>query len=1092
MTSQATATRHGIGETGAPETVNPSAGTAGLQPLALPTGTGRVAALAAAVVAGTTTAGALGAVSATWTEVALLTSGALLLLVAAIALGLQARAILLFAFVTALVAAPVAASAEFSVQAAAIRLLVLLPAVVAATFLWILWRVPDARSVLSGLLIGLLGALVCTAWPVLAVLGGYRIAREASALAIACVAGVAPLAWAAASFGRLSALRAGFLMAEVRDAAFRVVTLVAACAAALRAGTEVEHLVSAGTYATPLESLTPAAGWTAAIAILAVLVWSTWRLPGWLSALQLRGRIDADAVGEPLVFITLGCLAALAIWRIDDTTPPGSAIWVAVASGGAYAWCRLRYAAPVRTRGAPLWIVVAGGNGEAVGELAAEAAAAWKAGQVTVLAEPEAVSKVGGEHLHAAVRAGLGVSLFPKRMAHLEDWDDAQPDEWRALPVRELYAPGELWPQILSERVEPDARLLAIVLTPATSSISASVGDDEAEEPQDRDDTTPALAATIRRRAARIASRLLRAAGRAIDAPGAVALFVPRSNAPRLRANAGADDVAPLASEAASGKARLRERLRELTPAAAPMVVRHVLVLCPIAQGIPTSAQVTGRSLAERVVQLVHGERDRAGRIVEVWVGPSGSPSGTLRRLFRMSIGTWRHASVLIGRLLETSGPTGRLSRLFITLWLAVFGRGWIGEFELVVIESDGEAVAGTLPRELVARGLARGVVSRMVAVQPPGSRHALTYPASLYAGEIRVRPGAIDVAAADVAARLLALDLVAIPSDPFIKAVRRGAAAARAGRAEKKEEPPPSPPDPAPAPEASVAPALEAPVSGAHQVPVLPRPEASVSPQMVTVERLAGAARAADGLPWLLPRSVRAAINAFVARETTGGLLLIDGSADSAVGEVPEYVASLARDRLEVYVQVDLEPEMWPRGEELVRELAMRMDLDRDQVPTYDDLQSPARARRLAVWLLSTLAHRDPRRVLLVRGGESGVAPPETLDFLGALAHEIATRGGPLKMVLHECRQAGQWAPGHPTLRVAPIEREDLVACIRQAFEDRHVPFDAGKAAQAAELTEQFAERFQGAVVGRRHRGAELRHALRRAVGMVLDEADA
>lgn len=53
---------------------------------------------------------------------------------------------------------------------------------------------------------------------------------------------------------------------------------------------------------------------------------------------------------------------------------------------------------------------------------------------------------LGGAHLRACASTRQLEPLFPTSAIHLSDWDDALPSAWTALPVRELYAPTELWP----------------------------------------------------------------------------------------------------------------------------------------------------------------------------------------------------------------------------------------------------------------------------------------------------------------------------------------------------------------------------------------------------------------------------------------------------------------------------------------------------------------------------------------------------------------------------------------------------------------------------------------------------------------------
>ena len=135
---------------------------------------------------------------------------------------------------------------------------------------------------------------------------------------------------------------------------------------------------------------------------------------------------------------------------------------VALAAALSYGWIRLWFAAPAPVANIPLWILLPHGTRGRTVSAAASAAGGWRGGQVTILAVPEDAPRIGGEHLRAAGLTGEMEALFPLRAVHLDDWADAQPDAWPALPVRELYAPAELWPFVIGSRMESPAPALVI------------------------------------------------------------------------------------------------------------------------------------------------------------------------------------------------------------------------------------------------------------------------------------------------------------------------------------------------------------------------------------------------------------------------------------------------------------------------------------------------------------------------------------------------------------------------------------------------------------------------------------------------------
>jgi ATP:ADP antiporter, AAA family len=712
-----------------------------MAPPGLPTGMGRIGASAAGTAAAVATAWALGA-RIELPELVALTIGPVLLLVA-IVIGVGGRAISIGAVVPAVFAGAFAGGFDLA-GLATVAGYVLIPCMILAGVAT-LWSMSYVGPLGRAAAMGTLATAAAIAWSLLVALGIYGLLRAGLARPVGAAIATALLTLMASSIGRSSALNIGSSFGVMRDAVFRALTLATGLVAAAWAGTALEAHIVTMTIGTPLESLAPIVSWMVAIGAFAALVSAALWLPRWLIAAQLRGRVTAVAVGEPLVFMTLACVAALVLWRQDQILVPGRACWIALASGAAYAYWRIRYAAPIPSPNTQLWIVLCDMDVDGIDDAASEIAAAWPAGQVTVLAVPAAAQKVAGEHLHAAERAGQGTALFPLRPVHLEDWDDAQPARWPSLPVRELYAPPRLWPHILGERLDPSAHVLALV--------RAAAPGPSAEQ------TTAAFAAKS------LIDRVLRVAHEAIASVRrererrVLGLFVPRSNAPALRPNLEPQDAERLAlGEVIAGEQAVIQRLRALRPLPSPLLVRHVIVQC--APG--------DEAMAEELARRIHGAYDTRGRIVECWAVGSRARYNLRRRLADVPGRPWRRSWSFIARLLGSAAHGRGVEQAlvgFIWFFLA-WDRGAEVEYELVTIESESPTRTPALPQEIVEAGLTGRVISRLVSVRSAAAEATgrLTYPPRMYAGQVRAPHGkARDVVVAHLADKLLALDLLTV-----------------------------------------------------------------------------------------------------------------------------------------------------------------------------------------------------------------------------------------------------------------------------------------------------------------------------------------
>jgi tetratricopeptide (TPR) repeat protein len=739
---------------------------------ALPLASGRVAAAAAAAAAAIATHWALGG-DVRAREVVLLVIASILLLGTILA-GVRVRVVVVLAGISGAIALPIAIGSPPEDLATSLGLATV-PVLFFVGYTLLYWLSPSERSLRAELTIWLLAAPLALLWAPLAVLGlrsllerGFRVPLVAAGAAIV-------VTWLAAEMSQNAALSIASLFGAMRDAAFRALMVAVGAAAALWTGARAEARFHALSFATPFESLAPTVGSVLAVVIGMACVIVAWRLPSRLAVARLRGRIDGRAAAEPLFFFAFtGCAVLVAVW--NDPTWPGRPSWVALAAGVAYAWCRVRYGAPEATPNTPLWMILLGDKHDA-NELS-NVATAWQVGQVTLLAAPGRLDDSAGDHVHAAASAGEATALLPMRAVHLEDWDDAQPRVWKAMPVRELYAAGDLWGTILSTRIDTEARIVAVARRPS----------EPAESEQPAEDATPSrgaafsallrgILAWVRTTASREEAaeapanqgadldRLTRGAvtslRRSVKGDEIVGYVIPRSNAPGLLPNPSEQELERIRSEVIVGEKPLLERIGTLQPAPQPVVVRHMVLQCA-----PGDA-----ALAVRIAQRLHGARDSEGRIIEAWLSTPAGPGG-LWTLSTVSVGILRNTFVLVTRLQEGM-TTSSLHRVMLAAFRLMVRHQATTEFDLVVVESAEPAPVPGFSERLLSTGLERRVISRLVAVRSAAAEASgfLAYPPSRYAGQVRVPAGkALEVAAAAVADRLLALDVIPIDARSVVQ----------------------------------------------------------------------------------------------------------------------------------------------------------------------------------------------------------------------------------------------------------------------------------------------------------------------------------
>ena len=321
---------------------------------------------------------------------------------------------------------------------------------------------------------------------------------------------------------------------------------------------------------------------------------------------------------------------------------------------------------------------------------------------------PEDAQRIGGEHLRAAGLAGEVEALFPLRPVHLDDWADAQPDAWPALPVRELYAPAEIWPLVIGSRMESSAQALVI--------------------------RGPDLPLRTR--------LLLGGFGPIFSSAPLSTAFVPRSAAPAVRPGMPAAQFTSLPGTHFEGRMlRSPDFRRLLRPHVPPIVRRFIVIFCSSEDLAP----------AERVARLIHGHLDAAGRAVDCHVVRRGAAWGTLPRI---QLGAWRLAALLLARSIAAGRkgvPTGLVAWLVrrLVAWLVTPLLGHDGATELDVVVWEG--TAGAVPPSVASLA-----VDRFTAVRPAGAGalDANSVPRAHDAGEIRLARGDSTEAVAEVVAR--------------------------------------------------------------------------------------------------------------------------------------------------------------------------------------------------------------------------------------------------------------------------------------------------------------------------------------------------
>jgi hypothetical protein len=524
---------------------------------------------------------------------------------------------------------------------------------------------------------------------------------------------------------RAAASRKAGMVASFRDGLFRVLGALIAILAALEATDAMEAAGRNTFFDSPLEGLAPGAGLLAGLTVFAALCPGLFALPKLLARAQLNGRIASGTVGEVLWFGIIGFWFSVILFVVSD------GIWqtpIMLAAFAGFLLARVGLGAARMREAVPLWIVLPQSLGSytrrpRIQDLAMILARAWQGGPVTLLALPEAALLFGGVHLHLADQVEQLASLFPRTTIECTDWQRLLPPDplWEALPVRELYPAPPVW-ICLGSMLEANAQVLVLVTSPERTGLLHEFGK---VLPPGR--TEVLSLATVN--TAVLAAHLKG--------------FVVRELPADLLKRGGPERwVATRSQQRNSG-------------------CRRVLV----------AYHKPDHAFAQRLVALIDGRHDEAGRWVEAWAYPFGE-GFSLRWLMALPGGLWGQWLNGDRRSIERAPARGvfdRVSRFVAGLVVAQ----WSGEYDLVIVEREAAAKADASfsGRELTTR-VAEGAVDRVIAVLPglAAGEHSLSLPARAYTGVIRIPPSAAnpDMAAAKVAERFLALRLEAIGGGSF------------------------------------------------------------------------------------------------------------------------------------------------------------------------------------------------------------------------------------------------------------------------------------------------------------------------------------
>ncbi len=504
-------------------------------------------------------------------------------------------------------------------------------------------------------------------------------------------------------------LRWAAWLATARDGLWRLAGLLVVAIISLAIANWTERRVFEAGFRTPLEGLSPSAGILAGALSFVALVWVVWRLPRVVVERQSAGSILPDAASDALWFGTLLCAIGVTFdlhnmmktGAFSDAL--GSNSWLALAATAGFAVVRLRLPPALRTdASSPLWIVFLGGKDSSAKARrhAARLAGVWQEGPVTVLSEPDVALTSAGAHLRLARMRGRLGALFPQRIIHLADWIESlpPPERWQAVPVRELYARRTLWPELLSARLESNARIVVI------------------------DDALPDDA---------IVDRL-----RVVLPSGRTELLLPTMiGTDRLRARWSG--IAVFSFDGPTQVAAIN-RSTERTDS----IVRVTII---------DYAEVD-RDFAEQLAASLNYNRDAQKKIVRALALPR---SGRVNlRVFAQAVASGPLVVVplfanMAARKNRRFGPVSRLLA-------SVSGV----EYELLIVEPDAEQTEGRplLPVPADEEGRNPSSFTQVIALLPPGSEDSLlTQPRERYTGALRRASVGQEQQVADVARRVLA-----------------------------------------------------------------------------------------------------------------------------------------------------------------------------------------------------------------------------------------------------------------------------------------------------------------------------------------------
>jgi hypothetical protein len=279
-----------------------------------------------------------------------------------------------------------------------------------------------------------------------------------------------PLAWAAAALQQRFVLGSGSrVLSSGERLAWWLGTALYAFTLAEPAGAVAVDSLRIALRATVAESMVGGAGSLVTAAVFLILGILSWNVRHVLDLKQIAGSTSAAGVSVISWLLLLLPVATLMQFglRPESSPDPGRtvAMFACIALTCTVAVWRLIWFRPRSHEGSALVVLIPESTISArVVSTINAFAARWRRGPVTVIARPAEAARLSGRFAHLAASAGALPALIPRSLPELSDSQAflAPADEWRSIPVREIYPTPGLWPETVRRFVNDSARVLVI------------------------------------------------------------------------------------------------------------------------------------------------------------------------------------------------------------------------------------------------------------------------------------------------------------------------------------------------------------------------------------------------------------------------------------------------------------------------------------------------------------------------------------------------------------------------------------------------------------------------------------------------------